>query len=189
MSHRLMRIATLVVAGWTIAFSGPTALGQPKPKPLDHDFWKTNRWHGSASCTVTARSPSNSDYTNQEIHKWELTPPTLMISQQFQPYICYWAKWTVIGQGSNADFSWTIGSGLLNIAESESAPSDPVGITVNRRKTARSRRCQSPSGIFQSLLPTQAPSIPFKQPKPAVAAAASPLFCDVEVSLPSHTMR
>jgi hypothetical protein len=57
---------------------------------------------------VTARSPSKSDYTNQETLKWELIPPALMLSQttsQLQPYMYYWAKWTFTGHGSNADFS------------------------------------------------------------------------------------
>jgi hypothetical protein len=101
MSHRWMRIATLaMVAGGTIALSVPT-FAQP---PLNHDYWNTTRWRGAATCTVTGSSPSNSDYTYQETHRWEVNPSTLWSWYIFQ---YYWANWTVTGHGSNADFSWT----------------------------------------------------------------------------------
>jgi hypothetical protein len=98
-----------------------------------------------------SQQPSDSSYTNQEIHKWEMIPPTAWANSL---YTWYWAKWTVTGGGSNADFIWTtngsgwvilqfwvptpaspgIGSGLLNIAEAESAPDDPFGMTVKSKK-------------------------------------------------------
>src|SRR5438093_12322083 len=99
--HRLMRIAILVmVASSAIALSGPIAFGQLPPKT-----WDTSRCHGSAACTVTAYSLSHRDYINQETHKWEIIPTDLWSSNSL--YLYYWAKWTVTGSGSNADFSWT----------------------------------------------------------------------------------
>src|SRR5262245_4648147 len=144
MSHHLMRIATLaIVTNWAIALSGP-AFGQVPP--LKDSFWDTNRWHGSASCTVTGHSPSNSDYHNQEIHKWEIIPSSL---STWYIYMYYWANWTVVGSGSNADFTWTTngygqdlmqfwvpeGSSQLNIANlyADSPITDPSGITVRSR--------------------------------------------------------
>jgi hypothetical protein len=103
MSDRLMRVATsAVVAGWAIALSGPT-FGQPSP-PIKGDPWDTNRWHGSVTCTVTASSPSNRDYTNQETHKWEIVPAALTI---WYIYMYYGYYWTVVGSGSDTDFTWT----------------------------------------------------------------------------------
>jgi hypothetical protein len=146
MSHRLMRIAILVmVAGSAIALSGPIAFGQPSKT------WDTSSWRGSATCTVTAYSLSHRDYTNQETHKWEIIP---ILWSSNSLYLYYWAKWTVTGSGRNADFSWTtnglgwvilqfgvsstaapgIGSGLLNIAEAENSPNDLFGTTVQSNK-------------------------------------------------------
>jgi hypothetical protein len=147
MSHRLMRIAILVmVAGSAIALSGPVAFGQPPLKT-----WNTSSWRGSATCTVTAYSLSHRDYTNQETHKWEMSP---ILWGSDSLYLYYWAKWTVTGSGSNADFKWTtngegwvmlqfwvsstaapgIGSGLLNIAETEKSPNDLFGTTLESKK-------------------------------------------------------
>jgi hypothetical protein len=140
MSHRLMCTATLAtVAGWAIALSAPTALGQT-----------TDRWQGSASCTVTGHSPSHSDYTNQEIHKWEIIPVVYAFDDSQGLRAWYWASWTVTGSGRSGHFSWTTNGGdgwvvlqfwlpstavpgigsTMNIAEVETAVDDPFGTTV-----------------------------------------------------------
>ena len=98
-----MRIATLAtVAGWAIALSAPTALGQ---LPFKYDF--SYRWHGWVTCTATGHSPSHSDYTNQETHHWEIMPVAYAFDDISGLRTWYWASWAVTGSGSNADFSWT----------------------------------------------------------------------------------
>jgi hypothetical protein len=140
MSHRLMRTATLAtVAGWAITLSAPTALGQT----LDG-------WQGSASCTVTGHSPSHSDYTNQETHKWEIIPATYPFDVPHGLLKWYWASWTVTGSGRSGHFSWTTNGGdgwlvlqfwlpstsfpgigsTMNIAEVSGSANDSLGTTV-----------------------------------------------------------
>jgi hypothetical protein len=119
-----MRIAILVlVAGSAIALSGPIALGQIN-----------DRWTGSATCVVIGHSPSHSDYTNQEIHKWEISPIPYAFDDTSGLRVWYWAKWTVTGSGSFGHFSWTTNGGyafdVLQIwVPSDNAPG--VGSTLN----------------------------------------------------------
>jgi len=160
MSHRLMRIAIFVmVAGSAIALSGPIALGQTN----DH-------WTGSATCVVTGHSPSHSDYTNQEIHKWEIMPVAYAFDDVSGLRAWYWANWTITGSGSFGHFSWTTNGGgawevlqiwvpslaapgvgsTLNIALYDSALGDPFGTTVTNETDGK----LSKAGVNELPFPT-----------------------------------
>jgi hypothetical protein len=172
MSRRLMRIATLATAaGWAIALSAPTALGQ-LPLPSEYDF--SYRWQGWATCTATGHSPSHSDYTNQETHHWEIMPVAYAFDDKSGLHQWYWANWTVTGSGSNADFSWTTNGGeawevlqfwvpslaapgtgsTLNIEEFSGPANDPFGTTVKNEVNGTLSKAKVDELPFQTIVAT-----------------------------------
>ena len=114
MLHRWMRIAALAtIASCAIALFGPTAFGQPQgstelPMPSTlMQYLFAPIWHGSATCTVTASSPTDPSYSGVETHRWDIIPWEIYTNAT-NSMKYYLENWTATGSGHNATKHWTV---------------------------------------------------------------------------------